>query len=236
MQVLGIDTAMSTGSVALIEGEQVIAEYLLNIHATHSERLLPALDRLLQDAGWVGDDVAGIAVATGPGSFTGLRIGVATAKALAYTLRKPLIGVTVLEGLAFQVGFASRWVCSLVDARHQEAYGCLYELNGLPTAATTHRAGPVVELVEEVLAVADGDVCFVGDGALAYGDIISSLAGARMITPTSNSMCLRASSIALLGREHLLAGEQHDPLTLAPLYLRLPEAERRLKARSRKSS
>ena len=131
MRILGIDTSMATGSVALVEKEQVVAEYLLNIQATHSERLLPTLRRVLRDAGWLGDDLAGIAVALGPGSFTGL-YWAATAKALAYTWQKPLIGVTVLEGLAFQVGFAAQWVCSLVDARHREVYGCLYETEGCP--------------------------------------------------------------------------------------------------------
>ena len=236
MRILGIDTAMTTGSVALTEGEQVIAEYLLDIQATHSERLLPALDRLLQDTGSGGDDLDGIAVATGPGSFTGLRIGVATAKALAYTWRKPLIGVNVLEGLAFQVGFASKWVCSLVDARHDEVYGCLYEIENLPEAAISPKAGPVEAFVEEVLEIAHGPICFTGDGARAYKDVISELAGERLVTPTSNSMYLRASSISLLGRERLLAGDGHDPLTLAPMYLRLPEAQRRLQARSRRPS
>lgn len=236
MRILGIDTSMATGSVALVEKEQVVAEYLLNIQATHSERLLPTLRRVLRDAGWLGDDLAGIAVALGPGSFTGLRIGAATAKALAYTWQKPLIGVTVLEGLAFQVGFAAQWVCSLVDARHREVYGCLYETEGLPAAVTRYWAGPVADFVKEVLDEVEGDVCFVGDGAIAYGEIIYALAQERMIVPTTNSMCLRASSIAILGGQRLLAGEKHDPLTLTPLYLRLSEAERRFKAQSQRSS
>lgn len=236
MRILGIDASMTTGSVALTDGRQVMAEYLLDIQATHSERLLPALDRILQDTGSGGDDLDGISVATGPGSFTGLRIGVATAKALAYTWQRPLIGVTVLEGLAFQVGFAAPWVCSLVDARHDEVYGCLYETQDLPKACLSPKAGPVEEFVEEVLKIAHGSICFVGDGAVAYQDVIGKLAGKRLVTPVSNSMYLRASSIALLGRKHLLAGERHDPLTLAPMYLRLPEAQRRLQARSLRPS
>ncbi|NMB11750.1 MAG: tRNA (adenosine(37)-N6)-threonylcarbamoyltransferase complex dimerization subunit type 1 TsaB [Firmicutes bacterium] len=231
MRVLGIDTATATGSVALIDSEQVVGEYLLSIQATHSERLIPALVRILEDGDWSGESIDGIAVATGPGSFTGLRIGVATAKALAYTWQKPLKGVTVLEGLALQVGFAAQWVCSLVDARHGEVYGCLYRLNGLPEAATGYWAGPVGDFLEEVLAVAKGPVCFTGDGAASYWDIITQRAGDKAVRPTSNSMYLRASSIALLGRQRLLVGERDDPLTLAPLYLRLSEAERRLKER-----
>lgn len=231
MRILGIDTATATGSVALIDGEQMVGEYLLSIQATHSERLLPALVRILEDGDWSGESIDGIAVATGPGSFTGLRIGVATAKALAYTWQKPLVGITVLEALALQVGFAAQWVCSLVDARHGEAYGCLYQLNGLPEAATNYWAGPVGEFLEQVLGIAQGPVCFAGDGAVSYWDIILQKAGERAIRPTSNSMYLRASSIALLGWQKLLAGERDDPLTLAPLYLRLSEAERRLRAR-----
>ncbi len=231
MRILALDTAAATGSVALIDGEELIGEYLLNIRATHSERLLPALIRILQDGGWTGSDIEGVAAATGPGSFTGLRIGVATAKALAYTWQKPLIGVTVLEGLAFQVGFAAQWVCTMVDARHGEVYGRLYKMSGLPEPAGDYWAGPVEEFLKQVLDAAAGPICFCGDGAAVYWDRVLEAAGERAVRPASNSMQLRASSIALLGRQKLLAGESHDPLTLAPMYLRLSEAERRLKAR-----
>jgi tRNA threonylcarbamoyladenosine biosynthesis protein TsaB len=232
MRVLGIDTATATGSVALLDGEQVVGEYLLNIQATHSERLIPALVLVLEDAGWSGKTIDGIAVATGPGSFTGLRIGVATAKALAYTWQKPLIGITVLEGLAFQVGFAAHWVSSLVDARHGEVYGCLYQVNGLPKMATQYWAGPVGDFVRKVVTVTQGPICFAGDGATAYWETIVEIVGSGAKRPISNSMYLRASSIALLGRQRLMAGERDDPLTLAPLYLRLAEAERKLRAKS----
>ncbi|HHV94295.1 MAG TPA: tRNA (adenosine(37)-N6)-threonylcarbamoyltransferase complex dimerization subunit type 1 TsaB [Firmicutes bacterium] len=231
MRILAIDTATTTGSVALTDGEQVVGEYLLNIRATHSERLIPALLRLLEDGEWSGDDIEGIAVATGPGSFTGLRIGVATAKALAYAWQKPLVGITVLEGLAFQVGFAAQWVCSMVDARHGEVYGRLYRTEGLPEAAGDYWAGPVEEFLQQVLETAAGPVCFCGDGAAAYWDAVQEAAGKRAVKPVGNSMQLRASSIALLGRERFLAGERDDPLTLAPMYLRLSEAERKLKTR-----
>ncbi|NLJ26005.1 MAG: tRNA (adenosine(37)-N6)-threonylcarbamoyltransferase complex dimerization subunit type 1 TsaB [Firmicutes bacterium] len=234
MRVLGIDTATATGSVALLDGEQVVGEYLLNIQATHSERLLPALVLILEDAGWSGETIDGIAVATGPGSFTGLRIGVATAKALAYTWGKPLIGVTVLEGLAFQVGFAAEWVTSLVDARHGEVYGCLYRVNGIPEMVTQYWAGPIGDFLQEVVAVAQAPICFAGDGAVAYWETITEIVGNGAKRPISNSIHLRASSIALLGRQRLLAGERHDPLALAPLYLRLAEAERKLRAKRRK--
>lgn len=170
-------------------------------------------------------------MALGPGSFTGLRIGVATAKALAYTWHKPLIGVSCLEGLAYQVGYSAPWVCALVDARHDEVYGCLYKIEELPEAVMDAKAGPVEEFIKEVLEMVDGRVCFTGDGAVVYKDIIDSLAGDLQVVPPLNSSYLRASSIALLGREYLNRGREDDPLTLAPLYLRLPEAERRLKAR-----
>lgn len=231
MRVLAIDTATATGSVALVSGTKLVGEYILNIKATHSERLLPALERVMADAGWTRDEVDGIAVATGPGSFTGLRIGVSTAKTLAYCWKKPLVGITVLEALAWQVGFAASRVCSLVDARRQEVYGCLYDTVGLPRPLVDYWAGPLREFLQTPAFREGGDICFVGDGAEAYCEIISENMGNRVIKPAGNSLQLRASSVALAGSHRLQAGERDDPLTLRPFYLRLSEAERRLQAR-----
>ena len=119
----------------------------------------------------------------------------------------------------------------MVDARHGEVYGRLYRINDLPEAAGDYWAGPVDEFLQQVLETASGRICFCGDGAIAYWNRIVEAVGERAIRPASNSMELRASSIALLGRQRLLAGESDDPLTLAPMYLRLSEAERKLKAR-----
>ena len=108
----------------------MVGEYLLNIRATHSERLIPALLRLLEDGEWSGSDIEGIAVATGPGSFYRLKDRRSCSQGFGLRLEKPLVGITVLEGLAFQVGFAAQWVCSMVDARHGEVYGRLYRMEG----------------------------------------------------------------------------------------------------------
>ncbi|NLK08893.1 MAG: tRNA (adenosine(37)-N6)-threonylcarbamoyltransferase complex dimerization subunit type 1 TsaB [Firmicutes bacterium] len=240
MRILGIDTAITTGGAALIEGEQITAEYILNIRATHSERLLPALDRLFKDTGLDGSRLDGIAVALGPGSFTGLRIGTATAKALAYTWDKPLIGVNVLEGLAYQVETFVPWVCSLVDARHDEVYGSLYQVgdgSDVPKAVICPQAAPVRQFVEQVLEISGVEkICFTGDGAAAYKGLIGDLTKERLVFPGNNNIYLRPSSIAFLGLRHLQAGRQDDPMSLAPMYLRLPEAQRRLEARNRQSS
>ena len=122
MRIIGIDTSTAAGGVALAESGRLVAEYTLQLTATHSERLMPALQQVMADAGWEGSSVDAIAVVLGPGSFTGLRIGVATAKALAYTWQIPVVGVSALTALAWQVGWAGQVVVPMVDARRQTVY------------------------------------------------------------------------------------------------------------------
>ncbi|RKY01883.1 tRNA (adenosine(37)-N6)-threonylcarbamoyltransferase complex dimerization subunit type 1 TsaB, partial [Candidatus Poribacteria bacterium] len=126
MRVLGIDTSTTTGSIGLIDGDKVVAEHVLDVMETHSSRLMPAIDQMLKKAGLSIWDVDLIAVSKGPGSFTGLRVGVATAKGLAYALRKPIVGVPSLDVLAFGVKFFDGLICPLLDARRGEVYGAIY--------------------------------------------------------------------------------------------------------------
>src|SRR5688572_26806657 len=130
MRVLAVDTSTMAGGVALLEDDRVVGESLLDVRTTHSERLMLAIDRALTDAGWRPASVDGLAVAIGPGSFTGLRIGLAAVKGLALALACPIAGVPTLDAMAAGLPWASRPVCPILDARRDEVYASLYRWDG----------------------------------------------------------------------------------------------------------
>jgi tRNA threonylcarbamoyladenosine biosynthesis protein TsaB len=220
LRILAIDTSTKTGSAALLDGESLIGEYILNVAMTHSERLLPAIERIMADAGWTGKDLEGIAVALGPGSFTGLRIGMTAAKILAYLWEISLAGVSTLDALARQAGHFSGLVCPLIDARRGEVYGGIYR-EGEPLQGPLNV--PVGELLD--LLPPGEEVLFLGDGGEKNWPAIQGSLGERALLAAGPSRILRASFVGLLGREKLVGGEVDDPMTLTPFYLRRSEAE-----------
>ena len=130
MRVLAVDTSTLAGGVALVDGERLVAEYLLDVSVTHSERLLAAIDAVISDARWSPRDLQGLAVSVGPGSFTGLRVGISTVKGLALALGIPVAAVPSLDALAAAVPWASLPVCPVLRARRQEVYAAFYRWNG----------------------------------------------------------------------------------------------------------
>jgi tRNA threonylcarbamoyladenosine biosynthesis protein TsaB len=220
--VLGIETSTIHGGVALLADDRLLASYTLSVEVTHSERLLPAIDRALGDAGLALKDLSGLAVAIGPGSFTGLRIGLSTAKGLAATTGLPLAGVPTLEAMAWAIPFAICPVCPMLDARKAEVYAGIFR----------HGEGGVARLLPEVairpedlVARIEGPTIFLGDGARIHAGLLREALGARVLFPP---LALRGGNPALvaeLGLARLRRGEA-DPLErLAPMYLRPPEAE-----------
>ncbi|OGL15189.1 MAG: tRNA (adenosine(37)-N6)-threonylcarbamoyltransferase complex dimerization subunit type 1 TsaB, partial [Candidatus Rokubacteria bacterium RIFCSPLOWO2_12_FULL_69_21] len=130
MRVLAVETSTLAGGAALLDGARVVGEYRLDIRLTHSERLMVAVDRLLGDAGWTPHDLEGLAVAVGPGSFTGLRIGLAAVKGLALALAIPVAAVPTLDAMAALLSHAALPVCPVLDARKHEVYACSYRWDG----------------------------------------------------------------------------------------------------------
>src|SRR5690242_19383342 len=130
MRVLALETSTLAGGVALMDGERLVAEYVLDVGVTHSERLLAVIDRVLADARWAPRDLEGLAVSIGPGSFTGLRVGVSTVKGLAWALGLPIAAVPTLDAMAAAVPSSAWPVCPILTARRGEVYASLYRHDG----------------------------------------------------------------------------------------------------------
>ena len=215
MRVLALEASSLAGGVALLDDERLVAEYLLDVSVTHSERLLAAVDRVLADARWTPRALGGLAVAIGPGSFTGLRIAVSTVKGLALALDLPIAAVPTLDAMAAALPWAALPVCPVLDARKGEVYGSLYRWDGggmrrdweylaLPPVALAAR------LTEPTLVV--------GDGAPAIDS-----PHARALPPPRRLPS--PACVGALGLERLRRGETVAAAALAPLYLRPSEAE-----------
>jgi tRNA threonylcarbamoyladenosine biosynthesis protein TsaB len=215
MRVLAVETSTLAGGAALLDGELVVGEYALDVSATHSERLMGAIDRLLTDAGWTVRDLEGLAVAVGPGSFTGLRIGLSTVKGLALALTIPVAAVPTLDALAAGLPFAALPVCPVLDARKREVYASLYRWDG----SAMRREWDYLAIAPRELSARLGEpVIVLGDGA----DQIDSPHARRLRPPRRGPS---PASVGALGHARLSRGDSVAPAELVPIYLRPSEAE-----------
>jgi len=221
-QLLLVDTATPTGSVAVSQGEKLLGEVVLSGPANHTDHLLGNIDGLLRGAGLTVRDMDAFAVVLGPGSFTGLRVGVATVKGLALATGKPVVGISSLAALAWRLPFAALPVCPLLDARKGEVYAALYQWTGEDFSVLLP---PCVLPPERWLERLSGDVLFVGDGAQSYRGLIAERLGGRArFAPWPAHTC-RASNGLAPALEMLRRGEHLSLEGLVPTYIRPSEAE-----------
>jgi tRNA threonylcarbamoyladenosine biosynthesis protein TsaB len=221
MNLLAIETSTLTGSVALLRDEAVVGEITLSVSVQHSERLMPAIDQLLRDAGTKPADIDLYAVATGPGSFTGLRIGIAAAQGLALARGKPVVGVSTLEALALNGIFFPGLIVPLLDAFRGEVYRGLYRRTAEGLGAIgDDRAVGLAPLIDE-LRKQDGAALLLGNGVELYGKKIEEELGIEKISiappPLRNP---RASNVAFLALQKWKSGEKEG--SILPRYLRKP--------------
>ncbi|MDN5347102.1 MAG: tRNA threonylcarbamoyladenosine biosynthesis protein TsaB [Clostridia bacterium] len=227
MRVLGLDSATRVAGVALVDENNLIAELFFNTPQDHSRRLLPLLDELLSRAGLTFDDLDGLAVSIGPGSFTGLRIGLATAKGLAQVTGKPLVGIPSLDALASNVWGWPGLICPVINARRQEVYAAVYcWQEGKLCRLTSYQAIAPAALVGQ-LASFSGPVSFLGDAVGLYRDVWQQLGSRAHFVELSNNLP-RAAQVACLGLKQLRAGRTDDPSRIKLLYLRPSAAEANL--------
>jgi len=224
MRILAVETSTLAGGAALLDGERLLGEYTLNIRATHSERLMAAVDRLLYDCGWAPADLQAVAVAIGPGSFTGLRIGLSAVKGLALALGIPIVPVPTLDALAATLPFAVHPVCPVLDAKKGEVYACLYHWAEGAMVRDWEYLALAPEALCDRLA---GPVIFVGDAVDTLGGLFSARLGANARFAPAGRRLPSPWCVGALGHALLLAGRTVDAAALTPFYLRPSEAELR---------
>ncbi len=219
--LLAIDTSSLVLSCALAEKDKLVAEWTVQKRLTHSEQLLPHMDEMMKEAGVEKKDITAIAVSIGPGSFTGLRIGLATAKMASYIWNVPIVGVDTLEALAWNMAKGDVFALPLMDAQRGNVYAALYGA----FEDIWKEAPAEVAPIDEVIAAAvkhGGPVVALGECADKYKEKL--LAAGIRVAPPQSRLC-RAGSVAVAGFAKLERGEAEDPLKILPNYIRRSEAE-----------
>ena len=239
MKILGLDSSGLVAGVAIVEDDLLLAEYNVNYKKTHSQTLLPMLDEVRKMIELDMESIDAIAIASGPGSFTGLRIGSATAKGLGMALDKPLVEVPTLEGLAYNLWGTDSLVCPLIDARRNQVYTGVYEFaeEGELNIVEPQTAVDISIIIERINAIGNGQpgrsVVFLGDGVPVYRNILEK----QVKIPYSfapagkNRQC--AGSIAALGAVYFAQGRTVTAVEHQPEYLRQSQAERELAEKER---
>jgi tRNA threonylcarbamoyladenosine biosynthesis protein TsaB len=222
MRILAIETSTMLGGVAIMDNRGLIAEVRLNVKTTHSEKLMTAIDSALRLSSMNISDIDLYGLSIGPGSFTGLRIGLSTIKGFAFATGKPVVAVSTLDSFAWNLPYSAYPVCPMLDARKKEVYTALYEW----------REGRFRKVIPELsIRPADflkdikGPVIFVGEGARLYREIILSIKGEDAIFSPPQSDVPSPSSVAYLCLQKAINGEFSDPSFLTPFYIRKSEAE-----------
>ena len=225
MLTLAFETSAKAASVALTENGKLLGESYQNTGLTHSQTLMVMAQDLLKQCGKTVSDLTAVAVAEGPGSFTGVRIGVAAAKGLAWGRELPCYGISTLEAMATGLGVFDGLICACMDARRSQVYNALFLVDGgILERVSEDRAIALAELKTELEHI-DGPIFLVGDGAnLTYKTLSEEIP--NLVLPPEHRLHQRAVGVALLAEQKQTAGETGDGNALSPNYLRLSQAER----------
>lgn len=230
MRILGLDSSGLVAGVAIVENDLLLAEYTTDYKKTHSQTLLPMLDELRNMIELDLNTIDAIAIASGPGSFTGLRIGSATAKGLGLALQKPLVEVPTLEGLAWNLWGTDRLVCPLMDARRNQVYTAVYEFvpreEGFEMQAVIPQNPMDIGEITEQLNALGRKVIFLGDGVPVYLPVIREKLKVEYSIAPAGKNRQRAAGVAALGAVYYAQGRTVDAASHQPEYLRKSQAER----------
>ncbi len=232
MKVLALDSSGLVASVAIVEengaDQNLLAEYTVNYKKTHSQTLLPMLDEIVKMTELDLKTIDAVAVAAGPGSFTGLRIGSATAKGLGLALDKPLVEIPTVDGLAYNLYGTDRLICPIMDARRNQVYTGIYEFRGGSLQVLETQMAVGIEVIAEKLRGMNREVIFLGDGVPVFRKRLEEelMAGAAFSFAPAHLNKQRAGAVGALALQYLREGKTVSAAEHRPTYLRLSQAER----------
>jgi tRNA threonylcarbamoyladenosine biosynthesis protein TsaB len=229
MKILAIDTSTLVAGAALMEDGRLVCETNLACGLTHSERIMPIVDGCMKLAGWSPADLDAVAAVSGPGSFTGIRIGVSTAKGIAEAIGKPVVALNTLEVLAASFGGFGGVIAPLLDARRAQVYCAAYD--GDLHELLAPRAMKLEDFLKETLIKGAETALFAGDGAVANRDMLENAMGSRAQFAPAHLMLQRAGAAAWLAWRKIGEGKLLDAADLLPVYLRKSSAEQVREAR-----
>lgn len=222
MKILGIDSSGLVASAAIADEKNIIAEFTVNNKQTHSQTLLPMIEKVVDMSGIELEQIDAIAIAAGPGSFTGLRIGSATAKGIGLALKKPIVSVPTLEGLAYRVSVFDGLICPIMDARRGQVYTGIYKADGDGlTCLSEQKAVDIHDILKE-LEEYDEKVIFLGDGVEVHRETIEN----EFVFAPVHLSKQSAAAVAVLGSIYFEQGKTESADEHKPIYLRKSQAER----------
>jgi tRNA threonylcarbamoyladenosine biosynthesis protein TsaB len=223
MKILSIETSTMLGGVAIVDEKTgLVAETRLNVKTTHSERLMSVIDHVLHQSEMDLESIDAFAVAIGPGSFTGLRIGLSTAKGLSYATGKPIVAVPTLEAFAYNFPYCSHPLCLMLDARKGEVYAAVFKWEGESFSRLIEDTSIGAE---DLVRNLDGAVLFAGEGAVLYKQRITEVMKDRAVFASPEKMVPSPANVAVLGLARAVRGEFADVPSAVPRYIRKSEAE-----------
>jgi len=228
MRILGIETATNVCSVCILDNSELIAEYTTNITKTHSQSLMPMIKHVLANVELIPKDIGVIAVSIGPGSFTGVRIGISAAKGMAMALDIQTVGVSTLDGIAYNLmNPYTDQVCVITDARRKQVYTSIYEMSNVKCQMSNIRklTDDMVLPIEELIKKIKKKTIFIGNACALYYNTLKKELGDLAVVCPSHLGIPRASSIAFLGDNMLKKGKGLTHFDLKPNYVRLSDAE-----------
>lgn len=229
MIVLSIDSSSKVATVALLKDDTLIGEYILNDKREHSVLLMPMIENLLKECNLTVDDIDGYVVSKGPGSFTGLRIGIATIKGMSVGSNKPYISISSLDALAYSISPFHGIICPIMDALRENVYTALFKNENKRLEKILDYTPLDLDDLINILKEKDEEVMFTGDGLIKHKDYIKENLPKAHFAPNHLSV-VHASSLGELGLELLKNGVCDDPNS-SPIYLKKPQAERELERR-----
>lgn len=226
MRILAMDTSTNVATAAILEDDVIIGEYSCNKGKTHSQRLMPMIQNLLEAVDLKASDMDAFAASIGPGSFTGLRIGVTTVKAMAFAAQKPVLSVYTLDALAYNLSTSKAIICPVLDARNNQVFTAVYKFSDKKMERLTDYLGIHINELADILGNMEGDIVFLGDAALMHEAFFTERLGGRVSVAPPNTALARASSVAVLAKQAYEKGAGEDCYDMNPFYLRKSQAER----------